>query len=292
LIPEPPFDASILAIYQSFAAHQDLPPERDSALRAFFGDSPAPFSYLLESAEHISAQPFRGRLNPSQLRFRHSLSRVLRVGLNVEYDDKRLLAVPKSERSSNASKPHPLRSCPSCVAGDVSRYGLAYWRLSHQWLPLRTCLVHGLPLEADCASCDGPRQPNWLRQRAEMPCRSCGGRAKRPLAIPDSEIYAQYCMTFNDVRWGCLGSDDIDALMQKGAHASLLREWEDDAFYSLAKISAMIEPIIGRRVDATDAKAIKERRFCSLGRPPSLRLGGIAFWRWLLKGHDGGSRRF
>lgn len=292
MIPEPPFDASILAIYQAFVAHQGLSPERDSALQAFFGDSPAPFSYLSESAEHISAHPFRGHINPTQLRFRHSLSSVLRVGLNIEHDDRRLLAMPKSARSSNVSTPRALRSCPSCVAADVSCYGLAYWRLSHQWLPLRTCLVHDRPLEAGCASCDGPSRPNWLRQRAEMPCRSCGGKTKRPLSVPDSEIYAQYCKAFDDARWGRLGNEYIDALMQKGARARFPREWKNDASYRLVEISAMIEPIIGWRVDARDAKAIRDRKFCSLGRPPSLRLGGIAFWRWLLKEDDRGSRPF
>lgn len=70
-----------------------------------------------------------------------------------------------------------LRRCPVCVTEDMRRYGVAHWRLFHQWPFARHCAEHRTPLEERCKQCNAsqPLLP-LLRQMANDPCAFCGSR--------------------------------------------------------------------------------------------------------------------
>lgn len=49
----------------------------------------------------------------------------------------------------------PLRRCPDCERGDISRFGFAYWHAMHQYPGVIVCPVHARPLQW---LVDGPRK--------------------------------------------------------------------------------------------------------------------------------------
>jgi hypothetical protein len=70
-----------------------------------------------------------------------------------------------------------LRRCPVCVHEDMHRYGVAHWRLFHQWPFARHCAEHRTPLEERCKQCNASQPPlPLLRQMASDPCAFCGSR--------------------------------------------------------------------------------------------------------------------
>lgn len=276
----------MLAIYQAFAAHLGVKPGDRKLLREFFSSSQSPFSFLLPDADRIAAGPFRGRVTAGELRRRHSLTRVLAVGLRGIDADDWDPGVAVNLKESNFSRAHALRSCPHCVIMDVGRYGLAYWRLSHQWPTLRSCLEHACPLEIDCASCDSVTVRPRLALRADSACPSCGGTRRRPLSLPATGLYDDFCGAFDQALRGLLPTSEISSWMPRWVPHGLFREFHEGHRFNAATIQAEIKQAIGLNVTQFDALAIRKRRFLTLSRPASMRLAGLVFWKRALRPYD------
>lgn len=84
-----------------------------------------------------------------------------------------------------------LRRCPHCVASDVEKYGVAYWRIHHQWPFARHCAEHRTPLKAACSHCR--MSPSLSLRASQAPtddCVHCGSTAGFTDLIDDKPIAA------------------------------------------------------------------------------------------------------
>lgn len=64
----------------------------------------------------------------------------------------------------------PPRLCPQCVAADVPRYGLAFWRVQHQIPFMRFCPEHHCRLCDRCAECGTPFAGGAKQGLPSSPC--------------------------------------------------------------------------------------------------------------------------
>ncbi len=90
-----------------------------------------------------------------------------------------------------------LRRCSVCVREDVARYGVAHWRLHHQWPFARHCAEHRVPLLQSCEQCRRSPSPQLLLpQLAHDACVNCTrGKTYSELMIEspiDPEAEAPY----------------------------------------------------------------------------------------------------
>lgn len=77
-----------------------------------------------------------------------------------------------------------IRRCPLCVMDDEVKYGVAFWRVAHQLLPIHYCAVHNVILEEMCGKCGTPYADRLVTSRTSLArCISCGSTAG--MAPPD-----------------------------------------------------------------------------------------------------------
>ena len=73
------------------------------------------------------------------------------------------------------------RMCPLCVAEDISRYGVPYWRVHHQLLWVASCQTHTQILHDRCLECGTPF-PHGLKVRIPgAPCPKCSSSRTSPI---------------------------------------------------------------------------------------------------------------
>lgn len=66
------------------------------------------------------------------------------------------------------------RMCPLCVADDISRYGVPYWRVHHQLSWVASCQDHGQGLHDRCGECGSPFSHGLKIRIPGAPCPKCG----------------------------------------------------------------------------------------------------------------------
>lgn len=57
---------------------------------------------------------------------------------------------------------HPLKACPSCMSGDLSQFGTAYWHVAHQLPGVVICPAHRCPLHAASDKVTGRDRFAWI----------------------------------------------------------------------------------------------------------------------------------
>ena len=62
---------------------------------------------------------------------------------------------------------HPLKSCPACMADDLSTFGWAYWHMEHQYPGAWICQKHGLQLLESDLKATGVERFQWHLPAAE-----------------------------------------------------------------------------------------------------------------------------
>lgn len=142
--------------------------------------------YFAWRAQTLSDKIFGGQITADALLDRHSqlplFTAILpeevaaevresqRVGTDYsyhrlnQYADRDVLESPKFRRR------------PECVKEDVARYGVAHWRLYHQWPFARHCAEHRVPLQQACKRCRlSPYPCRFVSHLASDPCGYCPG---------------------------------------------------------------------------------------------------------------------
>lgn len=140
------------------------------------------------SAQQISDKVFEGRVTADALLDVHSqlplFNAVLPAEVGAELREAQRLggtyAFHRVNRffASDAIESQHLRRCPQCVKEDLAQYGVAHWRLQHQWPFARHCIDHGVPLQQQCLACgNSPTIFPTLNQMASDGCLFCGHRS-------------------------------------------------------------------------------------------------------------------
>lgn len=84
-----------------------------------------------------------------------------------------------------------LRHCPDCVASDLEKHGVAYWRVHHQWPFARHCAEHRTPLKAACSNCrHSPCQSSKTKVAPTDDCLHCTSKLGFTDLIDDSPVAA------------------------------------------------------------------------------------------------------
>ena len=110
-------------------------------------------------------------------------------------------------RGQDGIESYTLRSCPHCVAEDECRYGIAHWRVFHQWPGVQACPDHGGLLHENCTDCGKPRVQGDVPLLPSDPCQHCGGTTWGPRY--DAEFPVELEMA--RVLWALLGISEEDA---------------------------------------------------------------------------------
>lgn len=77
-----------------------------------------------------------------------------------------------------------IRRCPICVVEDEAKYGVAFWRVAHQLLPIHYCSKHHVILEEMCGNCGMPYAVRSTAARTSLArCSRCG--SSTGMAPPD-----------------------------------------------------------------------------------------------------------
>jgi hypothetical protein len=211
--PLPPYDASPFALFQAFRLHQGGHLGRLRALAEFFGTQQAnPFQLIPSHPAQIAKWALGRMAAAEELLTRHTLIALYSVGESEEQFhatlDRIVLTGPgrtravlkgRTEQLSLEETP-PLRSCRSCIQDDLSYYGFAFWRSTHQWPAIKHCLVHDEPLQISCDSCGHVQQPPHLEIRPESPCPLCNSTKKRALRFVRTKGYNQFLLEVEKVR--------------------------------------------------------------------------------------------
>lgn len=180
----PPF-ATIRSVINAWCLEspQACPSFADDMLRLPRGDR----NLFAWSAQRLSDEFFLGAIAADSLLDQHSQLPLFCAMLPADHAAK----IREGQRSGTDLAYHALnqfaqrdllesgglRRCPVCVHEDMHRYGVAHWRLFHQWPFARHCAEHRAPLEERCKQCNSsqPLLP-LLRQMATDPCAFCGRR--------------------------------------------------------------------------------------------------------------------
>ena len=120
--------------------------------------------------------------------------------------DSNAIARARALRAQGPLESDTLRRCPQCVDDDLANYGLAHWRLYHQWPIAQHCVIHGCELQDRCAHCGSQI---WRGASLALPHDSCErwGRAEfvgtGSAQVP---IYEQTLRRLHSMLVGCVPS--------------------------------------------------------------------------------------
>lgn len=214
MIPYPPKDAAILGLFQAYMIHSCSMGLNDG-LRGFFGIRTSPFSVFAKCADHISSHVYSGLLSPERLISEHSLQpyfgafattadelRWISRMRSGQVSDWMLPGVPGGELSGRFCSVS-LRCCAGCIESDYNRFGMPYWRVSHQFTPLKHCLEHHTALFERCGACGRHfcDQDVWHLLPGD-PCQDCGSHALASRRVPTSLGYSDLVTMFTKLRSG------------------------------------------------------------------------------------------
>ncbi|MDN3919400.1 TniQ family protein [Roseateles violae] len=151
------------------------------------------------AADQLSKFAFAGRISGDALMDQHS-HLPLQLSIMAAND---AVEMRNGMRSADMHKYHQLnqffawdpleapnlRRCPTCVEEDLARYGVAHWRLHHQWPFTRHCAEHRTPLQQACVRCKkSPFVEKVAIQLAHDDCLLCGHHAHFTPLIDESPV--------------------------------------------------------------------------------------------------------
>jgi hypothetical protein len=102
-------------------------------------------------------------------------------------------------RSKGGIEARVLRSCEHCVSADLKKFGVAHWRVFHQWPGMQTCEMHGSLLHENCTKCGEPRLQRDTPLMAHDPCDHCGCWDFGPRELAPDLIEEQMVNVFYDL---------------------------------------------------------------------------------------------
>lgn len=184
-------------------------------IREFFGIRTSPNSVFANHADHISSHVYSGLLTVDRLMAEHSLQPYFGAFTNAQ-DEQMWISRMRSSQISNLTqraipggislgsfRAHSLRCCIGCIESDYSRFGMPYWRVSHQFPPLKHCLEHHTALSEQCGACGMPfaGREMWLRLPGDA-CHGCGSNSLSNLPVPTSLGYSDLVSLFARLQSG------------------------------------------------------------------------------------------
>lgn len=114
--------------------------------------------------EHSAAPLVGSLLDPE-------VESILFIGLRSDAPQENLV----NQLSNGAIVAKCIRRCPICVKEDEANYGVAFWRVAHQLLPIHYCSAHNVMLEEMCGKCGTPYSVRSNPSRTFLArCPSCG----------------------------------------------------------------------------------------------------------------------
>ncbi|MDE3739410.1 TniQ family protein [Pseudomonas resinovorans] len=81
--------------------------------------------------------------------------------------------------------------CPDCVREDLSKFGFAYWRRSHQFFDVKVCNTHNTKLVSACPICESPFSNEHLYIGVLWDRCNCGTSAHQYESEPNSDKFLQ-----------------------------------------------------------------------------------------------------
>ena len=297
MILAPPLDASFLGLVQGYVLCECPAARKRDAYQRFLGTNKPFVGKLLlpNGAALISEEIFRGELSPKELRDRHSLASVLGIGCDPGVWELYLARIESAvlkdyRRPVTRGSTTALRSCPDCVREDICRFGFSYWRASHQWPALRSCIKHRRALESGCIACAATNNREDWTSRPDSPCVNCGCVEKIRLAVPESTGFAMITQAFDDARWRPWTVQKSvlqplrSALVRRGLLPNRPSLHELFDFFGLHARQRLVELLGCPSAGLGDVIAVATGRYG--GRMPTLHLAMVAYLRWL----DAGGR--
>lgn len=119
-----------------------------------------------------------------QLQNRHGIFQSLAMDVALAEGDIKLKPDLKRWTRMYSLGRYRLRSCPDCVADDVTSSGVAHWRLFHLWPFAHHCIRHQTRLQSRCGGCGVPFMHSGAGLLPSDPCAACGSRSLTSEALP------------------------------------------------------------------------------------------------------------
>jgi hypothetical protein len=186
MIPAVPQFATMRSVLSAWAVAGRLPSFLEDVSLAIGTKSDGEHELGREVAQ-LSKEVFQGWLSPQNLIESHThvplFTSLMSPLLALSWADTLATVsggrdpIATEIRRSQQVQALTLRRCPMCVREDLAEYGLAHWRLFHQWPVARHCAVHGNLLQTTCAHCHAPIARLPVPQFPDDRCRVCGSKA-------------------------------------------------------------------------------------------------------------------
>ena len=172
--------------------------------------------YLGECAEQVGLRFFQSE-EAGRILLRHH-SHIGLFGNLLEDDDEDDLrdglingdsdAIGRAQafRAQGQLESDTLRRCPQCVDDDLASYGLAHWRLSHQWPIAQHCVIHGCALQDRCARCGSQIRRGASLALPHDACEKCGRSEFVGTDAAQAPIYPSTLRRLHSMLVGCVPS--------------------------------------------------------------------------------------